>query len=45
MSESLENIRSRIEALGMNFQFLSKIKTGMNGKHGCWNMRVPSLFS
>ena len=31
MSESLENIRSRIEALGMNFQFLSKIKTGMNG--------------
>lgn len=31
MSESLENIRLRIEALGMNFQFLSKIKTGMNG--------------
>lgn len=31
MSELLENIRLRIEALGMNFQFLSKIKTGMNG--------------
>lgn len=29
--KSLENIRLRIEALGMNFRFLSKIKTSMNG--------------
>ena len=31
MSESLAEIRSRIEALGMNFKFTGTIKTNMNG--------------
>jgi len=31
MSESLENIRSRIEALEVDFQFIKTIKTSMNG--------------
>lgn len=31
MSDSLTNIRSRIEALGMGFQFIGTIKTNMNG--------------
>lgn len=31
MSESLADIRSRIEALGMNFKFTGTIKTNMNG--------------
>lgn len=31
MSELLANIRSRIEALGMNFQFTGTMKTKMNG--------------
>ena len=31
MSELLDDIRSRIEALGINFQFVRKIKTSMNG--------------
>lgn len=31
MSESLESIRTRIEALGMDFQFIKTIKTSMNG--------------
>ncbi|MDE7271962.1 MAG: hypothetical protein K2N95_02715 [Lachnospiraceae bacterium] len=37
MSESLDHIRSRIEALGMNFQFIKTIKTSMNGiKRETW---------
>ena len=31
MSESLDHIRSRIEALGMDFQFIKTIRTSMNG--------------
>ena len=31
MSEALDNIRSRIEALGINFKFTKAIKTNMNG--------------
>lgn len=31
MSELLDDIRSRIEALGMNFKFTGTIKTNMNG--------------
>ena len=31
MTELLNNIRSRIEALGMDFQFVKTIKTGTNG--------------
>lgn len=31
MSERLEEIRSRIETLGMEFQFIKTIKTSMNG--------------
>ncbi|MDE7325909.1 MAG: hypothetical protein K2N63_06505 [Lachnospiraceae bacterium] len=31
MSKQLDDIRSRIEALGIDFQFLSEIKTSMNG--------------
>ncbi len=31
MSKQLDDIRSRIEALGMGFKFLKEIKTGMNG--------------
>jgi len=31
MSESLADIRSRIEALGMDFQFIKTIQTNMNG--------------
>ena len=45
MSELLNNIRSRIESLGIGFQFVKTIKTGTDGaEHGFWNMRVPSLF-
>ncbi len=31
VSEELANIRSSIEALGMDFQFMGRIKTNMNG--------------
>ena len=31
MSESLDHIRTRVEALGMDFQFVKTIKTSMNG--------------
>ena len=31
MTELLNNIRSRIEALGMDIQFVKTIKTGTNG--------------
>ena len=31
MTEALERVRSRIEALNMNFQFIKVIKTKMNG--------------
>ena len=31
MSESLNSIRSRIESLGMDFQFVKTVKTGANG--------------
>lgn len=31
MSESLDRIRSRIESLGMDFQFIKTIRTNMNG--------------
>ena len=31
MLELLKDIRSRIEALGINFQFIKTIKTSMNG--------------
>ena len=31
MSESLDQIRSRIEALGVDFQFIKTIRTSMNG--------------
>lgn len=31
MSKQLDDIRTRIEALGMDFKFLSEIKTSMNG--------------
>lgn len=31
MSDFLDSVRQRIEALGMDFQFVGKIKTGMNG--------------
>lgn len=37
MSELLANIRSRIEALGMGFQFIRTMKTNMNGiKRETW---------
>lgn len=31
VSEELANIRFSIEALGMDFQFMGRIKTNMNG--------------
>ena len=31
MSELLNNVRSRIESLGIGFQFVKTVKTGTNG--------------
>ena len=37
MSESLNRIHSRIELLGMGFQFIKTMKTGINGaKRETW---------
>ena len=44
MSELLDSVRSRIEALGVNFQFIKTIKTNANGSAVISKSRLPSLI-